>query len=435
MSDLVNKPSENNNKKKPDWLTALESQSWQAELIASGLAIFGSLSLGPYIDFFSDFILTLFPDSILVKLKYAMMYVYMAHTILVISFVGHLILRIVWAGFLGLSSVYPEGINTEKESIYTKGFLNKLKKEFPDISSYSIKLDNSCSVIFSLLCSIIIFLLSITLWICLYAIFYSILNSLFTPLTIKYILISIGSILFIFLVIISVLTTGPKKHSAFAERYSYNLNRIFSKLMIFIAYKPLFYMIWTVRTNINTKQFILGMFLIILPTTFIATIKSGDRIDLFSSISYHKLNSQISDANNNNYIDELSDMRILRPTIQSREINSNYLKLFIPEMRRDKKYKDLICGEYIANDKENKDSKKVFNNECLNKYYQISIDNLDYSNINFQPTTHSHKNEEGHLIYLSLDSIKSGQHVLKMITGYKNEANENSIRLIPFYKN
>lgn len=30
-------------KKKPKWLRALESQSWQAELVISGLAIFGSL--------------------------------------------------------------------------------------------------------------------------------------------------------------------------------------------------------------------------------------------------------------------------------------------------------------------------------------------------------------------------------------------------------
>ena len=61
MDKTLNKSTENKNKK-PDWLTALESQSWQAELIASGLAIVGSLSLGPYIDSFTDIILALFGD-------------------------------------------------------------------------------------------------------------------------------------------------------------------------------------------------------------------------------------------------------------------------------------------------------------------------------------------------------------------------------------
>ena len=36
-------------KTKLEWLEVLESQSWQAELIASGLAIYGSLSLEKYL--------------------------------------------------------------------------------------------------------------------------------------------------------------------------------------------------------------------------------------------------------------------------------------------------------------------------------------------------------------------------------------------------
>ncbi len=435
MNDIKNTTSENQNKMKPDWLTALESQSWQAELIASGLAIVGSLSLGPLINSFSDNLLVLFDDSILAKLKYVMIYINMAYTILVISFIGHLILRIVWAGFLGLSSVYPKGINTEKESIYTKSFLKKLKQEFPDISSYSIKLDNTCSVIFSQLCSIVIILLSVTFWICLYIIFYEILKSVFSPIVVKYILISLGSIFVIFMTLLSVLTTGPKKQSAFAEKYSYNLNRIFSKIMFFVAYKSLFYMIWTIRTNINTKRFIFGMILIIFPTTIITTINSGDKLDLFSSKSYHKLNSQISDANSNNYTDELSGRRILRPTIQSREISSNYLKIFIPRIKRDEKLKKVLCGKFDIKEEDDQNSKNIFENNCLNKYYQISIDDFQYTDIDFQLTKHPNKNEKGYLAYLPLDSISSGQHVLQLTTAYKNKANEKSVRLIPFYKN
>ena len=60
MNDIKEIPTDNTNKKKPDWLTALESQSWQAELIASGLAIVGSLSLGPLINSFADRFLVVF---------------------------------------------------------------------------------------------------------------------------------------------------------------------------------------------------------------------------------------------------------------------------------------------------------------------------------------------------------------------------------------
>lgn len=429
MDNTLSNTTENKNKK-PDWLTALESQSWQAELIASGLAIVGSLSLGPYINSFTDSILTLFGDSILGKLRYAMIYVYMAHTILVISFIGHLILRIVWAGFLGLSSVYPKGINIEKKSIYSKSFLNKLKLEFPDISAYSIKLDNSCSIIFSLLCSIVIFLLSFTLWICFYILFYKILNSLFSPGVVKYILTALGLILIIFIIVASVVTTGPKKNSKFAEKYAYDLNKYFSKLIFVFAYKPLLYMIWTIRTNINTKQFIVGMMLIIIPTSLFVGYNTANRLSLFSNKAYHELNNQISDVTGYNYIDEISDDRILRPAIQSREINSNYVKLFIPKFRRDEIYKEQLCGKFDGDDEENRNA-----NDCLNKYYQISIDDVKYSDINFQIINHPHKNEKGYLVYLPIDSLISGQHILQITTGYKYEENETSIRLIPFYKN
>ena len=47
-------------KKKPKWLRILEQQSWQAELLISGIAIVGALQLPELIHEFTDFSIGLF---------------------------------------------------------------------------------------------------------------------------------------------------------------------------------------------------------------------------------------------------------------------------------------------------------------------------------------------------------------------------------------
>ena len=107
------------NNNKPEWLQALEAQSWQAELIASGLAIYGSLSMGVYLDGLAEWAVLRFNDRVLDITYFLLLYIYSAHAILVISFITHLALRILWAGILGLSSVFPGGINMETKTFYS----------------------------------------------------------------------------------------------------------------------------------------------------------------------------------------------------------------------------------------------------------------------------------------------------------------------------
>ena len=56
---------------KPDWLVNLEQESWQAELIISGLAILGALQLPGLIDRFGQWMMTCnFQTSSKVQLIY-----------------------------------------------------------------------------------------------------------------------------------------------------------------------------------------------------------------------------------------------------------------------------------------------------------------------------------------------------------------------------
>ncbi|MEL6867980.1 MAG: hypothetical protein AAFP19_26380, partial [Bacteroidota bacterium] len=331
---------------KPEWLQALESQSWQAELIASGLAIFGSMEIGNYIERMAYWVLPLFSDSVLNNLRYVFIYLFIAQAILVFSFIIHLVLRIIWAGFLGLSSVYPEGITMNEQSGFTLSFIGKLRKEFPNITAYSIRMDNYCSIIFSILCSAVIIMLSVVVWICVTIALAELIDLYVYPGLGPSLFIVILVALFSVSLLISILTTTPLKKTAFAERFAYPLASRFAKILYLIGYQPVNYILWTLRTNVSFSQFNVGIIVLILPVALYSGFNTGDILTQFTPKAYYYSNNTAARATHDNYLDQIKTSQILRPIIQSREIESDYIKLFIPLMKREEPFREQICGPF-----------------------------------------------------------------------------------------
>lgn len=423
---------------KPEWLKSLEDQSWQAELIASGLAILGSIALGGYLESLAEWVIPLFNDRVLGMLMNVFMYLFIAQTILVVCFIGHLVLRIIWAAFLGLSSVYPNGINDEDDSKYAPFFLKKIKEDFPSISSYTLVLDNYCSIIFSILCCIVLMLLGMSFWFCVLIVLSELLSLFVNPEVATIIGYVFLAIFILFAIFIFLLTTGPFKESDLAKKYAYSWNKKSSKILYFTGYKTYSYLFWTIITNVKIKNLGLIGFLIGNVSAAMMFLVREPIINNFSARSYARQNSIASYADQNNYADQLDCYKILKPIIQSREIDENYIKLFIPKMQRDAAYKNELCGTYKANKelgrRERRQEEEAVDVACVQQYYQLSIDDVSYQNPNFQFVRHEHSNEKGYLAYLRIDSIPSGTHLLKIETGYKNEDGKKAVRVLPFYK-
>ena len=131
---------------KPKWLRRLERESWQAELIISGAAIFGTLQL-PYILEQSQYYLLLNYDRSALKLwffatSYWALFVYG----LIILFIFHFAVRAIWIGLVGLNSIYPEGI--VENNLTSKDFQEKIQKEYGDIDGFIAQLDRLASGLF-----------------------------------------------------------------------------------------------------------------------------------------------------------------------------------------------------------------------------------------------------------------------------------------------
>jgi len=422
---------------KPDWLKALERQSWEAELIVSGLAIYGAIYLLPCVDVIIETIARSFSDRVMISMNPLMMYLIITSRIILLSFIFHFVLRILWIGVVGLTSVYPDGINIENKS-FTRSYLSKYKEDFPTLTHYSISLDKFCSQIFAILCLIIMIMIVIFMWIGVWVILVELLSKVFAP---KLIAMSAWALVIIFygaLIAMVLMTSGRLKDKPIGEKYGYPLAKYLNKAFSLFFYKPSMLLSMTLRTNSTTKNFLISNVVIML-IAFGSSLNSLHRMDeITDKRDFHRMNSQANSANYQNYEDEMHEGTILRPMIQSSFIKEDYLSLYLPLYKREQLYKDSVCGSFIKTDSLRSRDNEILRNEfdlsCLQKYYKLSIDDMLIKDPKFILKRHHFDSREGHLCIIDLDSIDKGDHVLKIQTQYKNDKGELAVRFIPFYK-
>lgn len=352
-----------------------------------GLAIYGSISLGTYIDDFAIWGALNFNGRVLNIVSYLLLYIYTEHSILVVSFILHLVLRILWAEILRLSSVYPKGINMEI-SAYPDYFKEKLKKDFPSLSEYSLLLDKLCSMIFSIL--------------------------------------------------IVITTQGKFKNSNFSKKYGYTLGNGFSKVMYVLFYKPINYIIQTIRTNVTSKSFYIGMMLIIFISIFIAIPNYVKTMHFYKNDIFIDYQCEASLVTKYSYLDNIeADEKIMFPVIQSKIIKDNYLDLYIPEYKRETHVMDSICGEYKAKDEltfiEKKKDVAEYYKDCSKQYYTIYLDDTEIKDIDFSYKRNLYNNRRGFQTFIDIQNLNKGNHEVKITSLYKHDSIYYT-RVIPFYK-
>jgi hypothetical protein len=423
-------------KEKPEWLQALEAQSWQAELIASGLAIYGSISMGVYLDYFSDWAVLRFEERTLNILTFMFLYIFSAHALLVISFITHLILRILWAGILGLSSVFPKGVNTETK-VYPDYFKEKLKRDYPDLSKYSLELDKMCSLIFSVLCAMVIVLINISLWIGIYLLV-SFLLLKFLPVSIvNFIGYFFVGIYFLIAIIGAIMTQGKFKNSKVSKKYGYQIIMNTSKFVYLIGNRSFNYITQTIRSNTTSKSFFIGMFAILILSMFFAFPRFINTVEIYKPELFAGISSHESYAVKENYKDQLDKKLILQPYIQSELIEDDFLQLYIPLFEREKPIIEAICDIYVWNDaiskNENRRLRVRSRNRCAPKYYNLMIDEQNLKNLSYHYKSKFQNNRGGYEVFIPIDSLDMGHHVLKIKNKYKG-GDQDYIRSIPFYK-
>ncbi|MGB0931008.1 MAG: hypothetical protein ACPGVB_09550 [Chitinophagales bacterium] len=433
---------------KPDWITTLERESWQPELLISGLAIFAAMQFPALIADLQLYLAFNFDKEMFMYATILTSYLSIASYAIAINFSIHFALRVFWIGVLGLMSVYPEGIDYENYPYGGKKFVGKLRQKLTTLEDFSIQIDRVCSIIFASSGLIVLSLVSACILV----------SSVFVlSLVVKFLLPDywhdyynnvtlgiLGVIVSLFTVVISLFNYTKLKHTAFADKYHFTIYWIYSSLFFNILNRPFHYLSMTFSTNNSaTKMNVFAGLYIVALSGFVG-LKTLVEVGGIETRDYYAEESN-EYALNPLFYDNLRPQHryATRPSIPSDVIEGKFVKLFVPYTKRlDVKLKEMcksggLKKEDSMSDFEHSQLQNKVYLECFEELYSVYLNDDKLQEIDWHFYQHSNKEEEGLISYISTDSLEGGKNVLRIEEWHSEEEKEKEkeakIFEIPFW--
>ncbi len=352
MSGTEN-PNEKNKSVFKEWLEKLQQESWQLELLISGLALFGIWESRTTLLKFDYYVETNVVDPYIFYGTALVFVLWSGWSIFLINLLIHIILRGLWIGAIGLR--YVSGDIDFDELNYSDTFKNYFKRRIGSFDDYIERLERLSSVIFSFTFLLFFLFFSFVLVNLVFGIIVSTGNNIFYPDAQgpnPFVLIFGGLFYGLgLLVLIDFFTLGgfkKVKDPTFSIIYLW-LYRFFSTISLSFIYRPLL-------LNFIDNKYTRRLFYMALPYTLILifgfsqlSLEKHSFIPPFSGDSrYYQFIDKYA-INWNNYDDLRTEYHstfsnLDRPEIKSSisiaslnayELSENYGKLFLKYLRND----------------------------------------------------------------------------------------------------
>jgi hypothetical protein len=423
------------NEEKPKWLEYLAAESWQVEMIISGIAIVGSLQLPSLLYQAIDWTLYNFSDGNLDLFYLFFTYLTLAISVLIFNFIAHFLLRSLWVGMLGLASVYPQGIN-EKSTNLGEYYLTEVKKEYGDLNGYNVRLDQTASLFFALSFLLAIMMFCFSIFVLAIILFSNLLLMLFPTWKQDYIFITFFSILALGALVISILNSKWFKTKPWAQKSHYHLSTRMNFVLYHIFKEPVTYISLTFYTNLSKGQFsklTFFYFAIVMPIVFYILINSN--------VFFMMTERYFTNARNplriypQHYADQQDPKAvILVPFIPSFTQESTNVPLFLPLPQRELNVIEKKLGKYKKDPKlsedENLDHERAYDMERLKRYYTIKINGKTWQNPSFFYHDLDQRLETGALTYLPAKLLQAGKNTIDIESLYTFEGKKKKSHIV-----
>jgi len=411
---MTTSASPNDNKSETEtkskaWLQKLKDESWEAELLVSAIAIFGTFQLFKLIDWATNKFIDYLPQEQYTIAYFIVVFGLLAISLLASMFVIHFLLRSYWIGLVGLNSVFPD--YSIKDSTYSKIFTEKILSILPKLKDSITKVDDICSVIFSAA----FFLLLVYSYFAISATIYLLLFNLLSEYTIlanlKRLKENEKLQLFSFklLKIGSILSFGPLYKSLLQIRMTfssnYKKNKSLSRTLLLFICSGLIVVVYQISNN-NIRYLIRNDYFFNATKTYAGYYKSeNENIDF-----------------------------LLAPEISSDIIEQKVIKLFIPIFEHEDKLRINKCNTYKNDDslsfEENRLKTKINFLNCYHQYHEVYINNQKFQP-RFKKYKHPRTDQFGILTYINIQNISDGENTLTVKKVYSKE--KQTEWNIPFY--
>jgi len=449
--------------KPSDWIRKLQRESWELEMLTSGISIFLLFQIPSHLEEANTYIADNFARNNLSAAVSLLLFMFhISAYVVIFNLLLHLISRGFWIGVIGLHSVFPEGVKFEKLS-YSELFNKKLKQNIPGLDVWTIYLDNVCSVIFGFTFLIILSLISLGLYFIFFLVTVYILSIMLgwiesllgeSNFYFEVIFLMTPVLLFVFaglIYLIDFFTLGAIKKGRRISKIYYPIYKLSSYITLSFLYRPIYY---TFISNISKRK--IGLFL----GVYILFILAVNITSYHSHIYFPE--EPEKEILKNNYYDNLRphDARIEKASIQADIIREKYVRLFIYYDMHDNNLIREICPEYtpekqeglstifsgwqfklsdrafLVGPKEKDEQANKLALQCLSSFYNIYINDSLHQNPEFFFYEFPNKKEKGIITYLSAQGLKKGKntlHIKKKIKKEEGEITERNYAFIPFW--
>ncbi len=310
-----------------EWLNSLQQESWQLEMLVSGLSIALLFNSYQYLRELGDgSIIWLMTSPSALVLSISLLFFPVTIAFLILNLCIHLLCRALWIGTIGLRSVSGD-IDYDKLN-YNQKFTKYLKKNIGNFDKYIQKLEDFCSLIFSFTFLIAFCIISAISFFVVLIILGFILNFLLEPILAVETVDTISLIFTILFSLIGLLyfidffTLGFfKRKKRFFSWYIY-IYRFVSFITFSSVYRPIYHNLIDNKLGRRFGWWLIPYVFIVL---FLMTIRVQSHpwfpIKDAAHITYSK-----SDYADKRDLKRPSDL----PMIASQYIKSDYLEMFIP---------------------------------------------------------------------------------------------------------
>ena len=361
----------------PKWLLEIQNNSWSPEILISGLTI-------TFILYINNGIYNLFAMIIQdagAEVTGMVGYRIFIHCINVVKVVliFHLLLRGLWAGLVGLSYVYPDGINREKLPVTVRHV------EFDKPADMVLKVESICSLIFSVMFIFIFFMILISV--------------MYTPMLIiesmlfeNYLYILFG--LFLLILVASAVMIIFRK----SKLISRSMNNIFNN----VAY--------TLSSNTGNKITILLFGVLIVMSLFIS--RPQIRGFNFENESRIEISDDAALDAENYYTKRNNDLRISRMLLPDFRMGKDFEELFVSRYKSD----DVTISRINEGSKGFEELGFSLNpgETTMVDLYQIFIDSVKVEPSMSFSTTVQKTGQRGYNLLVPMGGIEEGVHVLRV---------------------
>ncbi len=394
------------------WLQKLKEESWEAELLVSAIAIFGTFKLLGLVDWTTNVFINLLPPA-QYRIGYAIVFFGLfAISILASMFVIHFFLRAYWIGLVGLNSVFPDyGI---EDSMYSKIYTKKIIEFLPKLKKSIDEVDELCSVIFSAAFTFLLMYAYMAFFSSIYILLYNFLAE-FIPSYILLIPLIILISLLIFQIVFSIYANlKSNKEKSNLQLFLFKIMKFVSKIMYGPLYKSILQVSMIFSSNFKKKKKLSYLMIaFVFSGTFVAIYQIG-QTNIPYLISYKKHFSatklQANFYENNN----TKNTYLLNPEIESDILKTSIIKIFIPLYMHEKKIRKDICN--YEKDGLTKLEEDELLLKCYSKYNTISINNTKI-NTDFLRYIHPRTHQFGVITYINTNNLPFGKNSITVEKG------------------